>query len=113
MIEIAGFICEILVYDYDLVQSIVFVNQCICAGDKEALIECKIGANMINEYVDGEDTLLMKAVMECAPDMVRILMEKGADPNCSSRNGKTPLMTAVELVRIIHTVTIISRSIPL
>lgn len=64
----------------------------------DTLIKCDIPPNMINEYVDGEDTLLMKAVMECHPKMVKILLEKGSNPNMCSKNGKTPLMMAVELV---------------
>jgi Ankyrin repeat. len=74
------------------------VQQCICKGDEDSLIKCDIKAEMINEYVDSNDTLLMKAVMECAPSMVRIILEKGANPNVRSKNGKTPLMIAVELV---------------
>lgn len=53
---------------------------------------------MIDQYVSEEETLLMKAVRECAPDMVQILLEKKADPNKAKTNGVTPLMVAVRYV---------------
>ena len=74
------------------------IHQAIVVGDTMTVIQSKIDRDDINSYVDDMDTLLMKAVMECSPDMVRIILEKSADPNTPSKNGKTPLMMAVELV---------------
>ncbi|XP_047128714.1 M-phase phosphoprotein 8 isoform X1 [Hydra vulgaris] len=76
---------------------LLVIHQAIVVGDAMTVIQSKISANEINNYVDDMDTLLMKAVMECSPDMVRIILEKSADPNTPSKNGKTPLMMAVEL----------------
>ncbi|XP_065649081.1 M-phase phosphoprotein 8 isoform X5 [Hydra vulgaris] len=76
---------------------LLVIHQAIVVGDAITVIQSKISANEINNYVDDMDTLLMKAVMECSPDMVRIILEKSADPNTPSKNGKTPLMMAVEL----------------
>merc|ERR1719494_1323083 len=73
------------------------VHAAILAGELSTVVEAYIPSNEIDELVDDNDTLLMKAVAECATDMVRVLLEKNADPNVMSRNGKTPLMYAVEL----------------
>ena len=75
------------------------INEYILKGEEQCLIQSFIKPELINEYVDGEDTLLMKAVMECNPAMVRTILEKGANPNVPSINTKTPLHMAVELVR--------------
>ena len=77
----------------------VVINEYILKGEEQCLIQSFITPELINEYVDGEDTLLMKAVMECNPAMVRTILEKGANPNVPSINTKTPLHMAVELVR--------------
>eukprot|EP00111_Clytia_hemisphaerica_P002878 TCONS_00008137-protein len=73
------------------------INEYILKGEEQCLIQSFIKAELINEYVDGQDTLLMKAVMECNPAMVRTILEKGANPNIPSINTKTPLHMAVEL----------------
>lgn len=75
------------------------MHQAILRGDKEMLIQCDIDSNTINEYVDEENTLLMKAVMEKSEELVKILLEKRADPNVCSKNGKSPLMVAAEMVK--------------
>ena len=41
----------------------------------------------------------MKAVMEKSEELVKILLEKRADPNVCSKNGKSPLMVAAEMVK--------------
>ena len=77
---------------------LVVIAEFIRRGDETALTKSFIKPELINEYVDGEDSLLMKAVMECHPTLVRIVLEKGANPNVPSKNSKTPLIMAVELV---------------
>ncbi|XP_057307140.1 M-phase phosphoprotein 8-like [Hydractinia symbiolongicarpus] len=73
----------------------LIVFQAILQGDYTTVIQCRMASNMIDQYVSEEETLLMKAVRECAPDMVQILLEKKADPNKAKTNGVTPLMVAV------------------
>lgn len=76
------------------------VHQSILREDKQTLIQCSIDHDQVNTYVDGEHTLLMKAVLDCSPNVahefVKILIEKKADPNKVSKDGRTPLMVAVE-----------------
>lgn len=57
------------------------------------LIEGRIPLD--SEIADG-DTALMRAAFRGRKEIVRVLLERGANPNAKNRLGKTPLMAACE-----------------
>lgn len=75
----------------------------VCGGDAEAVnMLLEFGANP--DAADGDDcdgmTALMHAARRSRPDIVKLLLDAGADPNSTVRNGKTALGHAIEGAKI-------------
>jgi ankyrin repeat protein len=62
------------------------------------LIEHGANVNAVSDE-DGGYCALTKAIRAQNPDVVRILLKAGANPNIKLKNGKTPLMIALDQPR--------------
>ena len=71
------------------------INTAIRDGDlKQIKTRLASGANINAQDADGT-TPLMHAVVNAGADCVKLLLDKGADPNLSNKAGATALMWAV------------------
>jgi len=56
----------------------------------------KTGAKVNYLYEGGEAAVLVTAAANGNPEIVKTLLDAGADPNIRTKDGKTPLAMAVE-----------------
>ena len=70
------------------------INSAIRDGDLKQVKTLLEGANLNAQDGDGT-TLLMYAVANAGADCVKVLLDKGADPNLNNKAGATALMWAV------------------
>ena len=80
--------------------------QAINEGDIDSVIQLAQNTDLINRFESIEQppnsgsfmslTPLLLAVMRENPAIVRILLEKGADPNLRNEDGVSPLIVAAE-----------------
>lgn len=67
------------------------------ANKNEKIVKQLIQAGaMQNQYQDGKISALWHAVYHADPEMVRLLLEAGADANVQTTNGNTPLHLVLE-----------------
>lgn len=87
----------------------------ICSGEEasESASECKLD----RERYEGASPLILAVQGQVHPDIIRLLLTSGADPNVRNAKGKTALMIAdensdTEAQKILKSVTKASSEIP-
>ena len=80
----------------DIIDNTIFFFQLCQYGDIDGVKENIQDITNLNQHNDLQYTPLTLAIWSGNNELVKYLIEQGADVNFPSRYGKTPLMTAVE-----------------